>query len=400
MKKKLIFLLLFILLAIPVPAFAASAPQDDVDKALEKDFSQGIDQSLDSLDLQGMEKYFEEQKDSLQSLTQGKDLTEFIRDLATGKFAVNYQNIFQYLLSVFFEGVKKSVPYIIQILIIALLFSILSGFTPTFGESGVSKMAFYAQFILIGGISITIFSQIFTEGIRLVNNISSFCTDFFPVLFFLLTALGGITSVNLLKPAAAALTGAISIFIKSIIMPLLIVYCIFVLVNSISSQIKFSGFLSLIKSIIKWALGIAFIVFLGVVALQGLLGAGFDGISIKAAKYTIDKIVPIIGSMFSETVDMLIACSLLIKNAVGVAGILILAGMILVPVFNLLAQYFLFKFASAIVEPIGDSNVASFLKGISDVIMHLIVIILTTGAMFLISTALITGAGNMNVMLR
>jgi stage III sporulation protein AE len=400
MMKKVSIALFLILIFLPLPVFAADKSQDDVDKVLTQDFNAGVDQSLDSLDMKGMEKYFEEQKDALQSITQGKDLKEFIRDMATGKISANYKSIFQYILSIFFDGVKKSVPYIIQILIIALLFSVLSGFTPTFGESGVSKMAFYAQFILIGGISITIFSQIFTEGIRLVNNISGFCSDFFPVLFFLLTALGGITSVNLLKPTAAALTGAISMFVKTLIMPMLIMYCIFVVINSISSQIKFSGFISLTKSIIKWALGIAFIVFLGVVALQGLLGAGFDGISIKAAKYTIDKIVPIIGGMFSDTVDMLIACSLLIKNAVGVAGILILAGMILVPVFNLLAQYFLFKFAGAVIEPMGDGNIASFLKGISDVIMHLIVIILTTGAMFLISAALITGAGDMNVMLR
>lgn len=397
MKKRLLILFVCILI---LPFHAKAQTQDDVDKILKQDFNQGIGQTLDSLDLNGMEKYFEEQRAALKPLTQGKGLEEFIREMATGNINADYGGIFEYILSVFFEGLKKSVPYILQILVIALIFSILSGFTPEFGESNVSKTAFYAQYILIGGISITIFSQIFTEGIQLVNNISGFCSDYFPVLFFLLTALGGITSVNLLKPAAAILTGTVSIFVKNFVMPLLIVLCIFVLVDGLTSNIKFTGFISLLKSIIKWALGIAFIVFIGIVTIQGLLGAGFDGISIKAAKYTINKVVPIIGNMFSDTVDTLIACSLLIKNAVGVAGILIIASMLLVPVFNLLAQYFLFKFTGAIIEPVGDSNVAQFLKGISDIIMHLIVILLTTGTMFLISVALITGAGNINVMLR
>ena len=397
MKK--LWLILFVLI-LYLPLHAKAEVQDDVDKLLKQDFNQGIGQTLDNLDLKGMEKYFEEQKAALKPLTQGKGLEEFIREMATGNINADYGSIFEYILSLFFEGVKKSAPYILQILVISLLFSVLSGFAPDFGQSNVSKTAFYAQYILIGGISVTIFSQVFTEGVQLVNNISGFCSDYFPVLFFLLTALGGLTSVNLLKPAAAILTGAVSVFVKSFIMPLLIILCIFVLVNGLTSNIKFTGFISLLKSIIKWALGIAFIVFIGIVAIQGLLGAGFDGISIKAAKYTIDKVVPIIGNMFSDTVDTIVACSLLIKNAVGVAGILIIATMLLVPVFNLLAQYFLFKFAGAIVEPVGDSNVAQFLKGISDIIMHLIAILLTTGAMFLISTALITGAGNMNVMLR
>lgn len=398
-KMKKLWLILFVLI-LYLPLHAKAEVQDDVDKLLKQDFNQGIGQTLDNLDLKGMEKYFEEQKAALKPLTQGKGLEEFIREMATGNINADYGSIFEYILSLFFEGVKKSAPYILQILVISLLFSVLSGFAPDFGQSNVSKTAFYAQYILIGGISVTIFSQVFTEGVQLVNNISGFCSDYFPVLFFLLTALGGLTSVNLLKPAAAILTGAVSVFVKSFIMPLLIILCIFVLVNGLTSNIKFTGFISLLKSIIKWALGIAFIVFIGIVAIQGLLGAGFDGISIKAAKYTIDKVVPIIGNMFSDTVDTIVACSLLIKNAVGVAGILIIATMLLVPVFNLLAQYFLFKFAGAIVEPVGDSNVAQFLKGISDIIMHLIAILLTTGAMFLISTALITGAGNMNVMLR
>jgi stage III sporulation protein AE len=415
MKRFLI--VFFILLLIPSTAYAASSPpdassaapaasatppaaSDDVDKFLKQDFKKGIDESLDSLDLKGMASYFEAQKASLAPLTRGKDLKEFIRDLATGRMFADYGSIFQYILSLLFEGVKKSVPAMVQIIVIALLFSLLSGFMPAFGQNGVTKTAFYAQFLLIGGISIAIFTQVFSEGVALVNSISGFSTDFFPVLFFLLTALGGITSVNLLKPAAAALTGVVSMYIQGFIMPLLILLCVFVVLNHISANVKFNGFVSLIKSVIKWALGISFIVFLGIVALQGLLGGTFDGISIKAAKFTIDKVVPIIGGLFAETVDMLVACSLLIKNAVGIAGILILLSMILVPVLNLLAQYFLFKFAGAVIEPIGDGNIASFLKGVSDVVMHLIVVILTTGAMFVISTALIAGAGNMNVMLR
>ena len=62
------------------------------------------------------------------------------------------------------------------------------------------------------------------------------------------------------------------------------------------------------------------IVFLGVMAIKGLSGAAIDGITFKTAKYTIDKMVPVIGGMFSDSLDTLMACGLMVKNGVGIVG--------------------------------------------------------------------------------
>jgi hypothetical protein len=154
-------------------------------------------------------------------------------------------------------------------------------------------------------------------------------------------------------------------------MPLILVMTVFTLVNNFSDSIKLSGFCSVIKSIIKWAIGICFTVFLGIIAIQGLLGSTFDGISIKTAKYTIDKLVPIVGGMVSDSAVVLISCTLLIKNAVGVAGIIIIAGIVITPVFGILANYFVFKVAGAVLEPIAGKNISKFAAGSADVLLML-----------------------------
>jgi stage III sporulation protein AE len=110
--------------------------------------------------------------------------------------------------------------------------------------------------------------------------------------------------------------------------------------------------------------------------------------------------VPIIGGMFSDTVDVLISCTLLIKNAVGIAGILIIAGIIIAPVFTILAHYFLFKITSAVLEPAAGNTLGKFTADAADVLLLLFAAVLAAAAMFFITVAVIIGAGNTNIMLR
>jgi stage III sporulation protein AE len=288
----------------------------------------------------------------------------------------------------------------VQIIVIALLFSIITHFKPSFGDTGVSKAAQTAQFVIIGTITIGILSIAFSIGAGAIKSMTSFTSELFPLLITLLTALGGITSAAILSPATVFLTTGISIFFSSVIMPLVIVLTVFTIINNFSTSIKLSGFCALIKTIVKWAIGLSFTIFLGIIAIQGLLGSTFDGISIKTAKYTIDKLVPIIGGMVSDSVDVLISCTLLIKNAIGIAGIIIIAAIAITPVFGILAHYFLFKLAGAVLEPVGGKSIGKFATESADVLLLLFAAVVAAAAMFFITVAVIIGAGNTNVMLR
>jgi stage III sporulation protein AE len=203
-----------------------------------------------------------------------------------------------------------------------------------------------------------------------------------------------------LQPAITAFTGGVTQIITYYIFPALIVDMVFVLVGNLSSNMNLKGFSSLIDSVIKWSLGIIFIVFLGIVAIQGA-GAGlFDGISIRTAKYTISESVPIVGGMFSESIDTVVACSALVKNAVGITGLLIIVAIILTPAINLIINIFLFKILSAISSPFSDKRSIEMIDGTSNVIVLLLVTVLTIGVMAFILVGILMGVGNINMMMR
>ncbi len=382
--KVLAFFLALILLLAPITVCA-----EDI---LE------IDEILNSLDMGALELQYNKEAESLVPITGGLSLEDFVSQLAGGQLFLEYNSIFDYLVGLFAKSLKESLPFVVEILVITLLFSLLSVFYPDFG--GTYAAAHYARYILISGIAISVFLRTFTMGNDAIEMITGFSTQFFPLLFFLLTSIGGIASASILKPATAALTGFVSMFVKSFIAPLLVLMCAVTVLASFAKTFKLNNLRELIKSIIKWAIGISFVVFLGCIALQGLMSSTFDGVTIKAAKYTIDKAVPIIGGVFSETMDMLIASSLIIKNAIGVVGMLVIVSMLLSPVITITVQYFLLKLASALSEPLGSGDIAKFLKSMSEIILLQNAVLLTSGAMLLINVGLILGSGNINLMFR
>lgn len=397
MKK--VWIIMAVLLCFLIVPRAAIA-DDDVEQAIEDEIANNVERALSTADLHEIESYYDEYAQTLAPITGGADIRSFLTMLLEGGSALNFSSVFSMIVDALFAGVKSSIPVIVQIIVVALVFSVITHFKPSFGSSGVSKAAQTAQYVIIGTMTIGVLVSAFSIGTQAIAGMTAFVSDFFPIMFSLLTALGGITSSSILSPATVFLTTGVSIFFKSFIMPLIIVLTVFTIINHFSSSVKLSGFCSLIKSVIKWGIGISFTIFLGIITIQGLLGSTFDGLSIKTAKYTIDKFVPIIGGMFSDSVDVLMSCSLLIKNAVGIAGIIIIVGIVITPVFAILAHHFLFKLTGAVLEPVAGSEMGKFAQEAADVLLLLFAAVVASAIMFFITTAVIIGAGNANVMLR
>ena len=78
--------------------------------------------------------------------------------------------------------------------------------------------------------------DIFNSAREVVQALSDFTEYLTPVLFTLLSAIGGFTSASVLKPAVAAFTGGIAQIVMLYIFPALIINIVFVLVGNLSSK--------------------------------------------------------------------------------------------------------------------------------------------------------------------
>ena len=88
------------------------------------------------------------------------------------------------------------------------------------------------------------------------------------------------------------------------------------------------------------------------------------------------------------------------QNAVGVLGLILLLGALAAPLLRTVVTMFLYRAASALLQPIGDSPLARGMGDYAEVFSLLFIIQLSVGAMFLLLVAQLLTVANLTVMLR
>ena len=219
-------------------------------------------------------------------------------------------------------------------------------------------------------------------------------------LMALLAAVGGTASSAFYQPAVMAAAGSMTTLISHVTLPFAVSVAVLTMVGSLSDGLRISRLRRLLRQVAEWTLGFGFTVFIGVMTVQGVSAAAVDGVSIRTAKYAMDNFIPIVGGMFADTVDTLVGCSLIVQNAVGVLGLILLLGALAAPLLRTVVTMFLYRAASALLQPIGDSPLARGMGDYAEVFSLLFIIQLSVGAMFLLLVAQLLTVANLTVMLR
>jgi len=140
--------------------------------------------------------------------------------------------------------------------------------------------------------------------------------------------------------------------------------------------------------------------FIGALSLQGVGGAVADGISLRTAKYMSGAFIPVVGKMFADVLEAVIGGSLLLKNAVGLVGLLAIGAISLFPVLKILAIVIIYKLAAALIQPIGDSNIADTIQSMGNSLLLVFASVASVAIMFFLAIAIIITTANVTVMLR
>lgn len=221
-----------------------------------------------------------------------------------------------------------------------------------------------------------------------------------PLLLTLLTAVGGNASSAFLHPVVVAASGSMVFLAREVILRLVMCTCAVTAVNHLSDRAHLTRLSQLLRSAVCWLLGVSFTVFIGAMSMQGVVSASLDGVAIRAAKYAVDNFVPVVGGMFSDTMDTLVGCTLIVKNALGVASAFALTATLVAPLMRTLAVVFVFKLSAALLEPIADAQIVGAIGDFSRTLVLFLITMLCVGTMYFLLIVQMLLVGNLTVMLR
>ena len=384
MKKRIVVLIAAcLLLLLPLTAMA-QPPQEIVD---------GVQSALEGADVGGWNDTYSALPEDVRALWGGKDLYTLISGYALGEGDFLGATVSETISNLFAALLPDVMPMLVSLLAIA----VLSGFLRAMSEAGMSGVNEIAGFVcqcFAIGVAMVSFLSLADLARDAIERTSAFVELAFPALLTLLTAGGGIASAGIFQPAMTMLCSGVSVALQTVVLPVILMGGVFGMLNNITGKVQLGQFFSLSKTVAKWMIGLISTLYFGVTSLQGLTAASFDGVSIRTAKFALDKMVPIVGGMVSGTVDTVLGCAVLVKNAVGVAAILIAFGIVIVPLIRIGIGMLSFRLAAAVCEPIADARIPKMLASLADVLTYLFAAAASLSIMFMITVGLIMGAGN------
>ena len=226
-----------------------------------------------------------------------------------------------------------------------------------------------------------------------MRQIGSFATAISPPLAALMTAAGMTNGAALLSPLAALVGGAVEEGLLKYGLPLCRYTLAIAVAGNLSEAIDLGSACRLMRRATNWGAGLAITLFTALVAIQGTVAGGMDGVALRTAKYAVDSVTPVIGSGVSDAWDSYVAGILIAKNAVGVSGVALLLAMGLKPMLGAGAAMLMLHLLAALTDMLGErraARAAEQVAGVCQVLLMLCAASITLG-MILLGAAMAMG---------
>lgn len=326
------------------------------------------------------------------------DIHELLNNAIKGEVDTNQllKNIFPILGT----EIKEALKVMGSILIIVLIHSVLKSISDNLNNKSVAQITYYVQYILIATVIMTNFSSIITLTKEAVGNMISFIQLLFPLLMTLMLASGSVVSVNLVQPIILFIINLISNIFQSIIIPIILVGTALAIVSKISDRIQIDKLSKFLKSSSVWVIGILLTIFVGVLSIEGTLGSSVDGITAKTAKAAVSSFIPVVGKVLGDAVDTVIGCSAILKNAIGIVGVIVVIAICITPILKLAIITIIYHLTAALCEPIADSKIVSLITQMADTFKILLAILCSISVMLIIGITLVINISNTGLMYR
>lgn len=353
-----------------------------------------------TIDLAQIDHYLTKIDQELAPYIPDLSFKNILDNLRQGKVDLDIGGVFTGILKYLLREVLANAHLLGKLIILGVIMAVIQNLTAAFERGTVSKAAQAVVFLVVITLAIGSLTIAVNLGRTAVTDMVSFMQILFPILLTLLAAMGGLASAAIFHPVMVLVLGLLSTVVKNIIIPLIFFSAILGFVNSISDRFQVSRLAGLFRQVSVTLVMLLMTIFIGVISVQGVAGSVADGVALRTAKFATDAFIPVVGGMFSDAVDAVIGGSLLLKNAVGLVGVIIIFALCALPSLKILALIFVYKLAGALMQPIGAGQVADCLEHLAKSLTVLFAAVSVVGLMFFFAVTIVVGAGNMATMLR
>lgn len=295
----------------------------------------------------------------------GITFSELVKELLyQEKPGALYQQIGPWLMGQLCESVCENRKILVEVVLLAVCFSVLKNFAGAFASSYVSDLCFILVFCVLAVLML----QSFLTFREIVCGVLEKSVDFFqifiPTFSIAMLFSAGESIASGFYQTAFLIIYLIEWLFLTILVPMIHIYILTVLVNYFFEEEKFANMMELIGGLIGWAIRSAGIIVLGLNVVQGIVAPAKDRLLYGTAGRAM-AMIPGIGNTVNGVSELLLGSGIMIRNCVGAAGLIVLIILVAVPMVQAGCMVLFYKIAAAVVEPVADKRIAGCLKGMA-----------------------------------
>lgn len=317
-----------------------------------------LEEIIEVLDFQSLNDYLNEH------LRIEMDFAELISQISSHGFEViNRENITQLFFDAIFYEISIARPIFVKMLLFAVLFSVIHRLIAS-KKTYVSDIGFlliYSTLMVLLMQSFFLVRDIAIEG---MNGILTFLQALIPTYTMTMVFTGNAVSGAMAYELAFFFIYLIGFLMKNFLSPLIHIFVLVLFLNHLFEEDKLSKLAEFMEKIITLILKFTFGAVIGLGVVQSLLTPMKDRLANHVTLSGLSSI-PGLGGALSAAGEILFSCGMLIKNSVGIAGLVILFVVAVIPVIKIGCFWLMYHLLSVILQPVSDVRLVECVSGIA-----------------------------------
>lgn len=377
---------------------ASNSPQGIAgESATRSAIQQAAEAQLDTLPTQDIDAYWKDLQDEYGGYLPDLSGGNLVRAIL-GNGGPSFSSIIHGLTAYFFHELFDDAALLGTILILSVIAAVLKSMQGAFEQQSVSQIA--DLFIFFALLALVTHSFIETLGAarHAIETMNHFMLATVPLTVTLLAASGSIASAAFFQPMLLFTVHFVSNVVFYVVFPLIFFSAVLDLTSTLSVRYQLTRLAGLFRSVGIGVLGLALAGFIGVTTIQGAGKGIVDGVVLRTMKFGVSTFVPVVGKAISDAAETVLSASLLVKNAVGVAGLVVICLIAVFPAIKILAVSLMYGGSAAMMQPLGETPMVACLGTLGKTLVLVFACVAAVALMFFFSLCILLASANLAVM--
>lgn len=316
------------------------------------------------------------------------DFGSYVGRLMSGQETFSLTDIGNQLIGSVKDEIKTNLGTLGRLISIAIIAALFTNLSMALKNNQVSDTGYYVTYLLLFGLLISSFVTASAIASSVISKILDFMKALVPAYFMAVGFCTGSATSLVFFEAALVIISLVDLVLLKIVIPLINFYLVITLANNLSKEDLLSRLAGLFETIIKWLLKSLLAAVVGFQAIQGLIVPVADQVK-RSVFFKASESIPVIGNTLGSVTETVLSAGVLLKNAVGVAGLVVILTICVVPILKLFIIAFIYKCASAALQPISDKRIIECISASAKSAEMLLNSVFVGAVLFLLSITIV-----------